>query len=265
MTARSNHAPATIVVTRPEGDDGPLTRLFARAGQKVLHWQVASVAPPADPAPLRAALKRLDDYDWIVFSSAAAVDAVVGEGAAPPKHARVAAVGTATAGRLRGAGWPVDLIPAQAGAEHLAEALLAQKHDARRVLFPASAVALPTLARQLRQAGLEVEQVEAYRLVDVSGPVATWRDLLTKGDVDAVTFASPSAVTGLREALKDEAFARINGLVVAAIGDTTATALQRNGLAVTTVAKPSSLDALAAATLAALAARPSQTAASQKA
>ncbi|TAK97994.1 MAG: uroporphyrinogen-III synthase [Rhodospirillaceae bacterium] len=261
----TTRAPSTIVVTRPEGEDGPLTRALRKAGQNVLHWQVASVVAASDPAPLRVALRNLDDYDWIVFSSAAAVDAVLRERTTPPSHARVAAVGTATAGRLRRAEWPVDLVPAQAGAEHLATALLAQRHSAQRVLFPASADALPTLSRQLRQAGLEVDQVEAYRLTDVTGPVETWRGLLAKGAVDAVTFASPSAVDRLHDALKNESFTKINGLVVAAIGATTAEALERNGLTVTTVARPSSLDALAAVTVAALAARNSTPPASRKA
>jgi uroporphyrinogen-III synthase len=248
---------STIVVTRSEDDDGPLTRLLREAGQNVLHWQVTAIAPPADIDPLRDALKNLDDYDWIVFSSTAAVEAVVGLRAAPPAHARVAAVGHATAAQLRRAHWPVDLIPAQAGAEHLAAALLAQDHKARRVLFPASTIALPTLARTLRQADIAVDQIEAYRVVKVAGAAETWRSDLYKGAVDAVTFASPSAVSGLRAALHDTAFAKLDGLVVAAIGATTADALRRNGLTVTTVAKRSTLEDLAAVTLAALATRTS--------
>jgi uroporphyrinogen-III synthase len=247
--------PATIVVTRAEGNDGPLTQLLRAAGHRVLHWQVSAVAEPADPAPLRDALRRLDDYDWIVFTSAPAVDTVIRVRAAAPERTRVAAVGNATASALRQHGWPVDLVPAKSDAQHLAAALLAQHAGARRVLFPASAEALPTLARQLRQGGSQVDQVEAYRLATVAAPAQTWRAALHDGSIDAITFASPSAVTRLRAALGADHFDKVKSLVVAAIGETTAKALRDNGVASPLVAPSGSLAALASTTIAALAAQ----------
>jgi uroporphyrinogen-III synthase len=247
--------PATIVVTRAEGSDGPLTQLLRAAGHRVLHWQVSAVTTAADPAPLRDALRRLDDYDWIVFTSVPAVEAVLRIRTDAPARTRVAAVGNATAGALRHGGWPVDLVPAKSDAQHLAAALLAQHTGARRVLFPASAEALPTLSRQLRQAGSQVDQVEAYRLATIDGPAQTWRAALQDGAVDAITFASPSAVTRLRAALGDDHFDKLKTLVIAAIGETTATALRDNGIESPAVAPSGSLAALASTTIAALAAQ----------
>jgi uroporphyrinogen-III synthase len=248
--------PATIVVTRHEDDGGPLTHLLRGAGQNVLHWLVTAIAPPEDPTPLRNSLKNIESYDWVVFSSANAVEAVVDMLPAAPCRPQIAAVGAATARCLQDAGWTIDLLPAEAGSAHLADALLARRPLPKRVLFPASAVALPTLAQRLREGGVHVDQVDAYRTITASGPVESWHRALDDRAVDAVTFASPSAVFGLRAALTESYFTKIDGLVVSAIGATTADALRRNGLTVTTVAPRSTLEDLAAVTLAALHARP---------
>ena len=174
-----------------------------------------------------------------------------------PQGLRVAAVGEGTAENLREANWPVHLVPSQAGAEGLARALLAHDRRPRRVLFPASADALPTLSQELRAAGVTVDQIEAYRMVDAVAPTSveatSWRHALQNRAVDAFTFASPSAVDRLRTALGDEPFAAIDGLVIAAIGPTTAAALRRNRISVSAIAEPSSLEGLAAATIDALA------------
>jgi uroporphyrinogen-III synthase len=94
-------------------------------------------------------------------------------------------------------------------------------------------------------------------VVNTADGAETWRADIATRAVDAVTFASPSAVSGLRAALNDTAFAQLEGLVVAAIGATTAAALRQSGLTVTTVARRSTLEDLAAATLAALKVRTS--------
>jgi uroporphyrinogen-III synthase len=86
----------------------------------------------------------------------------------------------------------------------------------------------------------------------VASPAPQWRTALRDGAVNAVTFASPSAVTRLRATLGDEHFARLKTVVVSAIGETTARSLRDQGLT-PVVAPSSSLNALAAVTTAALA------------
>jgi uroporphyrinogen-III synthase len=249
--------PPTVAVTRSEDSEGPLSHHLRAGGARVVNWRVARIAPPRDPAPLRDALARLGDYDWIAFTSVNAVEAVTNELADFTPGPRVAAVGEATADALRRADWPVDLIPAEADAAHLASTLLDLGTRPERVLFPASAIARPTLVNALRACGVTVDQVDAYDLADIPAPVDTWRAALMNKDVDAVTFASPSAVARLRKILGDDAFGRLADLVITAIGDTTAAAARDNALAVTAVARPSSLENLAAVTLAALGARDS--------
>jgi len=251
-----NTKPFTVAVTRPEDADGPLSRHLRAGGARVVNWPVATMAPPRDPAPLHKALSHLADYDWIAFTSVNAVEAVT-VGLEYTRGPRVAAVGESTADALRRANWPVDLIPEEADAAHLAATLLELGTRPRRVLFPASAIAQPTLVEALRVCGVEVDQVEAYDMSEIAAPADEWRSALGNNEIDAITFASPSAVTRLRKILGDDDFAKLAELVISAIGETTATIVRKNALTVTVTAQPSSLENLAAVTLATLAARAS--------
>jgi uroporphyrinogen-III synthase len=234
-----------VVVTRAESTHGPLTKKLAARGADVRHWPVLRFAPPADPAPLERALARLGEYDWIVFSSPRAAAAVTGGGVRAPEDVRVAAVGASTAQSLTSDGWPVHLVPQEAGGENLVAAFADAGLGAGvRVLFPASAIARRTIPEGLRALGARVDEVVAYETVHAPLDAAECLADVAAGRADAVTFASPSAVEGLRKVL-DQRFARLFRRVPAiAIGATTSEALARAGVPPAAVADPSTLDGL---------------------
>ncbi len=236
---------AGVVVTRPEAPNGPLVTLLRRRGARVLLWPVVRIDPPEDPRPLEDALGRLGDYDWIVFSSARTVSAVAGRAPPPQPGPRVAAVGTATAETLAAAGWRVDLTAHPARGAALVAALGEAGCAGARVLFPASAIARPTIPEGLRALGAHVDQVTAYR----TRPAPLDRDAchaeIRRGRIAAVTFASPSAVDGLQQALGPEGFRLLlEAAPAVAIGPTTAEALDQAGYPAARVAEPSTLEGL---------------------
>jgi uroporphyrinogen-III synthase len=189
-------------------------------------------------------------FDWIVFASRHAVAAVTEILPAPPPGVGIAAVGQATAQVLRQRGWSVDLLPTEANAAALVEAFAAEASEpanpapaartgaasgqplsGRRVLFPASSRALPTLAAGLTQLGAEVRQVEAYRTESSATlNLDACRSWIARGGIGAVTFASPSAVDELEHALGKDDFDRLlSSAAAVAIGPTTARALTNRG------------------------------------
>lgn len=236
-----------VVVTRAEGADGPLSHRLAERGAEVLNWPVIGFEPPEDPASLDAALASIADYDWIVFTSPRAV-AAVEERAQPPRAASVAAVGAATAGRLRRAGWPVDLESESVGARGLLEAFADRDCDGLKVLLPGSDRMRQTLPRGLAALGAEVEAVVAYRTVGRPLDRAECLAALDDGDPPIVTFASPSAVAGLRSTLGQRGFARLLARCpTVVIGETTGGALADTGFSPTHTASPGGLADLARA------------------
>jgi uroporphyrinogen-III synthase len=254
-------APASmsvVVVTRAEGTDGPLSRELRELGLQVLSWPSVRVGT-ADLTPLRRALDAVESFSWIVFASRHAVAAVVERLPDAPHDVRIAAVGQATAQVLRQRGWPVDLTPDEPSAAGLVAAFAARwsagADAGKRVLYPASSRALPTISLGLGQLGAQVTQVEAYRTEAAALDLADCRAWIARGSIAAVTFASPSAVTELARSLGPEDFQRLlSGAAAVAIGRTTARELAARGHAAV-VAEAATLRSLALTTFRLLQAR----------
>jgi uroporphyrinogen-III synthase len=247
------HAP--VVVTRAESRDGALSSQLRALGLEVLLWPAVSVTAARGPA-FEQALARIEEFDWIIFASRAAVTAVIRSCPHFPDTVRVAAIGRATAQVLRGRGFRVDLMPNEANAASLVNAFAEVGCAGARILYPASSRALPTIAQGLSQLGAEVQQVEAYRTEAAALDVSDCRAWIHREVIGAVTFASPSAVIELERALGAPDFARLLAhSAVVAIGPTTARALADRGRTAV-LAESATLAGLANTTLRLLQTRP---------
>ncbi len=238
-----------VVVTRARAQAPALVSALAEAGAEVIELPVIAIADPPDGgAALRAEAARADTFDWVVLTSANAVDRFVGllrDGRALGR-ARLAVVGAATAQALAKYHLVADLIPGEETAEGLVHAMAAPPGDggSRRVLFPRAAGARDVVAPGLRRKGWEVTKVDAYRTVaagDAEGIGEGELDAASAADV--ITFTSPSTVTCYLQL----AGSRAAPPVVACIGPVTADAARRAGLHVDVVAAEHSADGLVAA------------------
>lgn len=229
----------TIVVTRSKGGEDALAARLAELGASVREIASISFAPPADAAPLDAALRAIETFEWAVFASATAVERTVerlraiGMEPAALARRRLAAVGPATADALARAVREPDLVPSEARGEAMAIALKPHVRG-KRVLLPRPADGRPELFEGLLAAGAHVVAVEAYRTVpappEVVRPLAGW---IRAGEVHAVAFASPSAVKAVVVGLGEDA-SLLERVMLAAIGPSTGAAIRSAGLAVST-------------------------------
>ena len=124
-------------------------------------------------------------------------------------------------------------------AEEFPEAL-----SGKRVLLPRADLAPPTLPEALRAAGAEVYAVTLYRTLPADEGAAEMAERLAAGEVDAVTFASSSAVRNFRAALPESDLA---GCLVACIGPETAKTARALGYRVDAVAEPHTVEGMVAA------------------
>lgn len=218
-----------VATTRAASAEDPLVSALEREGAQVVSWPTVSFGPPENRETFMNGLRGAQEYDWIVFTSARAVEAVACAMSTAPSAAKVVAVGPATAVALQRAGWPVTLTGG-AGARALVEAWGAA-HDltGARVLFLAGSLAQPTIETELCARGARVDRVEAYRTSVAPPDADVVRADLTRG-VDVVTFASPSAVRSLAECLGDHWPGALEACGVAAIGETTRAELAGAGL-----------------------------------
>ncbi|MYC98137.1 MAG: uroporphyrinogen-III synthase, partial [Gammaproteobacteria bacterium] len=162
----------------------------------------------------------------------------------PTPTPRVAVVGPATARAAAEAGWAVAVEGRGPGARGLAGQVAATfPLVGARVLFPAASGAAPTVEEEFTALGARVTRVEAYRTVATPPPAARVRADLAAG-LDAVTFASPSAVEAVDRALGGEMAGGLAGLAVVCIGPTTAAALARRGVGNVRVAATATLEGM---------------------
>lgn len=228
-----------VAVTRDERSDDRLSRALEAAGARALPLPTVRIAPPEDDQALAVALGELPRMDWVVFTSANAVEAICGRpewldaARAGTLRARIAAVGVATAERLRQRQIRVDVTPsAGGGARDLLDALAGRGALAgTRWLWPRSDLARRDLPEALARLGAAVLDPIAYRTMLVSPPaLAEFLDGLAAGRIAAVAFLSPSSARGLASALPCGTLAPLAGhTLIASIGPTTGEAIAALG------------------------------------
>ncbi len=237
-----------IVVTRRPEQSAWLCARLEEMGATVIELPLVEVAPPAEMAPLDDALRRLDRYDWAVFTSANAVRSVsermtdLGLAERRLTSRKIASVGPSTTRALRGCfpGVAASVEASKHDAETLLEELAAGARGLR-FLLPTSDRARDVLPDGLRRVGATVDVVTAYRTVAPAG----LRDQVLAGlraGVDLVTFASPSAVENFVAAAPDW----VARIAAAVIGPVTGKACRRAGIDVKVVAAPATAQGLAA-------------------
>jgi uroporphyrinogen-III synthase len=238
-----------VLVTRPERGSA-LAAPLREQGASVRELP-ATRHERLDATPLREALLWLDQYEWVVFTSANAVRFFWEELRAAGRDARalagskLAAVGPATNDALLARGLAVDV---QAG-RFVAEGVLAALEErddvvGARVLYVTADGARPTLRDGLEALGAEVEEIPLYRSIADRAAAEPLREAVEAGEVDLVTLTSASTVRAFVEAV---GAAAARAVPVASIGPVTSEAARAAGLDVVVEADEATMDGLVAA------------------
>lgn len=247
-------AGCTIVLTRPREQSVEMASLLEEQGAEVWSIPCIAIASPESWEPLDRAVASLERFNWVVFSSANGVEHFLarlrsaGRDARALARARLAAVGPATARALEAASLKADLVPREHQAESLAQEIAAEGISGKRVLVVRAQEGRDVLPEELRRLGAEVELVPAYRTLRPAIDLGPVRERSVAGRLDAVVFASPSAVKAFAAALAPgEAPRLLERTCVAAIGPVTAEAVRALGLHVDLTPDASTGSALAEA------------------
>jgi uroporphyrinogen III methyltransferase / synthase len=245
-----------IVVTRSRQQAGEMVDLLESLGAEAIEAPMIRVEPPDDHGPLDAAIAEAGTYDWIVFTSANAVDAFMRRlrstgDVRDLKGVRVCTVGPVTAERLATYGIRPDLEPSEYRSEAIVPALRQAGHsdlEGLRFLLPRADIARELLVEELRKAGAAVTDVTAYRTVvaeiEREGDPDIYGMLLDKR-IDVVTFTSPSTVRNFAQVFGAEQTADLlRTTFVASIGPVTAEAAEQYGITTSIMPKEYTVVAL---------------------
>lgn len=234
----------TVIVTRPADQSAALVTLLRRLGARAIVAPAIEIVP-ARSAALTRALHELErgDFAWLALTSRATVDMLASRLPGPRAlgATEVAAIGDGTAAAFRRwARRDPDLVPATFTTNGLARAF--PRGDGR-VLCARADIAPPGLEDALAAKGWTPTRVDAYRTRFPRSLPEDARDALRRGEVDAVTFTSASTVRGFVGALG----VVTGGPKVVCIGPVTAREARAHGLVVHAVARPHTMEGVAAA------------------
>lgn len=224
-----------IVVTRVAAQALDLLKALQYAGAVPILLPVIQILPPEDFSPLDEVLRRLNEFDWVLFTSQNAVRIVQERLELLPLEAKTriqtvlaGAVGEATATEATTAGFRVAHIASRPLGATLAEEL-GTCLQGKKVFLPRSDRANPDMVVALHKFGAQITEIVAYRTLAAG---AQEHDVVSKAmNADAVLFFSPSAVEGFDSVCGEGRLAEFSekGIVLAS-GPVTLAALQAKGI-----------------------------------
>ncbi len=244
-----------IVVTRSRPQASEFSTKLAELGANVLEIPTIKIVPPENLAPVADALLELNSYDWLVFTSPNGVTAffeIFFRGFDDMRDiggVRIAAVGPATAAKLKELHLKVDLMPDEYLAVKIAAALAKYETvENLKICLLRAEVATPELPKALEALGGIVDDIACYKTVpeteDRNGAAAR---LLEEG-ADWITFTSSSTVENFHARFDlPELLKKFPETKLASIGPETSKALAALGLKPTIEPKQHTIDGLVAA------------------
>jgi len=239
-----------LLVPRPRHQAVGTAEAIRRRAAEPIILPTIEIGPPPDPEALRAAARRVSDYDFCLFTSANGVDCFFEALAHASLDARafgrckVGAIGPKTAEALAPHGIRADLTAAEFVGESLAQAIL-DIGGVRRVLIPRARVAREQLPELLRHGGVTVDVVPAYE-TRPAGPEHKQRlqALIAENEVDVILFTSSSTVDSMVEMLGADAASMLSRVTLASIGPITSATAARRGLEVAVTAETYTVEGL---------------------
>ena len=247
-----------IIITRSADRARELADALEHLGAETLVAPTFRIKPPDDPEAVDRAAASLDRFDWVVFESAVAAGHFVAALTRGPGDLRafgrtsICAIGPSTEDQLRAAGLKPDVVLPELQVDHVAEAMAGHAPiDGRAVLVVRPDHERNLVADALSARGATVTDLVAYRTdTDPPDSPAAQRiyRMLLDGQIDAVTFTSPTAVRRFAALVGDEQAADLLGTTcVAAIGPVTAAAALELGIQPAVVADTFTVEGLVAA------------------
>ena len=228
-----------ILVTRARTQASKLSKALKNLGAQVVECPTIKIVAPSDNfAAIDAAIEKIRDFDWIIFTSANGVEKFFERlriyGLDARALNKIAAIGSATAEKLSSFGIIADVVPKDFIAESLADALK-NFVDGKKILLARAEEARDILPESLKNFGAEVIVAPAYKTVsEVSAQIDF-------DSIDLITFTSSSTVKNFVAA---HGVAALKKIPSAAIGSITAQTLKNFGVTPAVVAKKFTIEGL---------------------
>ncbi|MED9780532.1 MAG: uroporphyrinogen-III C-methyltransferase [Peptococcaceae bacterium] len=223
-----------ILVTRAREQASVFSRMIEEAGGEAWEAPTIAIDSAAETPELRDAVAKAGNYDWIIFTSVNGVQAFFdamrdsGRDIRSLGKAKVCAIGPKTKEALEAKGLIVAAMPEKFVAESVLECLKPLLNFGEKILLPRSDLARTLLVDTLRDLGMKVDEVVAYRTKKVDRFNDEILEKLRDKSIHIVTFTSSSTVKNFMELVGDKEI--LEGIRLASIGPVTTKTLAEFGL-----------------------------------
>ena len=246
-----------VVVTRRSEQAGIFAQRLTELGADVLEVPTIKITMPTEKDAIVDCLLELNSYDWLVFTSANGVTAFFDiffrrfQDLRDLGGARIAAVGPATAAKLRELHLQVDLMPEEYIGKKIADAFKKYQHiDNVKMCLLRAEVVNSDLPDALHELGAIVDDIAIYKTVPETEDATGAGERLLEAGADWVTFTSSSTVEHFHTRFDlPKLVKKFPQLKIASIGPETSKAISALGLSPTLEAKTHTTDGLIAALL----------------
>jgi uroporphyrinogen III methyltransferase/synthase len=242
-----------IIVTRDVAGNTDFAEKIVACGASPVQFETFEIRSLTDSGEFLRALTEFVHYDWIIFTSGNGVTVFfealkdLGKDARVFASAKIAAIGSQTADKLAIYGIKADFVPSVFTSEEFGKQLLGFTNlRGKKVLLLRSKIASNELVELLEKGGAIVNDVAIYTAVTKKGESDWLLQKINRGEIDWLTFASPSSVNGFFEQI-DVEIVRQGNVRVASIGPVTSRELESHGVCVDVTAGEHTLEGLLAA------------------
>ncbi len=225
-----------IGITRPEHQTGDVIEQCIALGAQPVLLPTIRIEPPDDWQLVDDALARLNEFDWLIFTSVNGVDAFLGRlwetGGDMRKLSgiKIATIGPSTVAALEKFGLRSDLTPESYRAEALAETLKPNTVG-QHVLWAGANRGRKVLIDELQEVAASIEKVVVYHNIDVESFSDQESGILASGEIDWIGLSSPSIAENIARQLPNDVKSRIGSdLKLCSISPVTTAAAENVGL-----------------------------------
>jgi uroporphyrinogen III methyltransferase/synthase len=240
-----------VLVTRAREQASRLSEMIHALGGEPVEYPTIRVAEPDDYAAMDEAIKEIESYGWIIFTSVNGVASFFKrlryhhQDVRRLHQARICAIGPKTREALENYGLLVETVPGEYLAEEIVEELQGKIAVGDRVLLPRAAAARRVLPEALTAMGAVVTEVPAYRTITGGGDTDLVAAMLQRKEIQVITFTSSSTAQNFVKMLNAANMnTLLKGVTVACIGPVTADTARGLGIKVDVVAGEYTIEGL---------------------
>lgn len=242
-----------VVMTRPRGQSESFGQMLIERGAQPIDLPCIEIRDPASWQPLDDAIRRLNEFDFLLVTSANGVRNFMkrleacGFDSRQLQGIEIGAIGPATAAELARYGIRADFVPREYRAEGLVEELGKREIRGKSFLIPRARVARDLVPRALEEQGARVEVIESYYAAAPDYRPDHLEALLSPAPHVIAFTSSSTAVNFYQLPIAEELRQKLAGAAIASIGPITSATLRSMGIEVNAEAHESTVPGLIAA------------------